>query len=352
MVNPRPVRAKRKPIKMVDDGEKTIEQLYVVHKIGREPIINKLLGGYDATANKYGIEIEIEGLGHADCEGDPYGEIKLLSTRKFEGYKVFWIEEEASLKEVGMEFISFPMNLPNIKPYLEFMFESIQTIFPKATFTNRCSIHVHQNVGDLRMFEVVGISKLHAIFEDVLFEFVGNNRKENPFCRPVKNTNSEFFLPSTKEFDRAAFNVAEADDVKYSAFNVAPIKTYGTIEYRHMPGTWDIDKILTFINILDYFKETAKKESWDNLNSMILQINTISNYKEFVYKVLNNNNKLISSLFPTHNFKSIEDGVTVAKRLILGAMPLIPAKLRTTLKNNTIVQLLESIEKSNERKYL
>lgn len=334
----------------MEDDRNTINKLFHLKGLPAATVkVNKALGHYDLRNTMYGLEIEVEHLDQTNYPA-PYIAIEEMSKNRFEGVKVFWIEEEASLKEIGMEFISYPIHLKNIPEYLNFIFPAIRHVFKNAEFTNRCSIHVHQSVGELQMFEVSNLYKIYSIFEDALFEFAGNNRKDNPFCRPVRNTSAESFLPTTKEYDPMNFAIPDVEQVKYSAFNVAPIVKQGTVEYRILPGTWDIDKIFDFVTMLDSFKETAKKESWENLNDMILKINTISNYLEFIKLVFKDNERLIPLLFPTSNFKSIEDGVTTAKRIILGSQEHLNIRLSKAMGNKTIETLLIYIEQENENK--
>ena len=70
--------------------------------------------------------------------------------------------------------------------------------------------------------------------------------------------------------------------LKYSALNLLPIKELGSIEYRHMPGTLDIQKLLVWIDLISRIKIAAYKWTIEDLQHRIFALNTNSQYYHFL----------------------------------------------------------------------
>ena len=67
--------------------------------------------------------------------------------------------------------------------------------------------------------------------------------------------------------------------------NLVPITSKGTIEFRHLAGTKDIKRIITWINLILCLKKFALKNSPDYIWDRIKTLNTTSEYKMFADEV-------------------------------------------------------------------
>ena len=78
--------------------------------------------------------------------------------------------------------------------------------------------------------QVKTLTLLYALFENVFFNFVGPVRANNIHCVPLNYT----YLPN--KYSRPLTELVETWS-KYTAFNLCPVRTLGTVEFRHLYGT-------------------------------------------------------------------------------------------------------------------
>lgn len=165
--------------------------------------------------NPIGIELEIENVPREFFNWKPPSN----STPPF-----YWkTVEDGSLKKAGLEFVSVPVAGHNI----DYAIHEVARAFENTAnldYSVRTSCHVHLNVSDEDNSFVKRLTSVYALFEPLFFSLT-DARIGNPFCYPLTD------IPPT--------NVRVLDDMKYCAFNIAPIRHYGTVEFRHLQGTRD-----------------------------------------------------------------------------------------------------------------
>jgi hypothetical protein len=151
--------------------------------------------------------------------------------------------------------------------------------------SDRCSIHVHLDVRDLDEIELNRLIMIYVLVERLLFAYVSPSRLKNNYCRPVTDSSFKHILNSinTKanpsEFNDA-ISVIRSNCDKYSALNLLPIQSYGTVEFRHHQGTDDMDEVLDWVNILLCIKlaaaysptEILKAYKYQGVNGLISMI--------------------------------------------------------------------------------
>lgn len=231
----------------------TVPTLNSIFKYKRNKLYEGLKGNKatSSCSTLVGIEVELE-------------EVQIK--HKLSGT---WKEvADGSLKIQGKEFVSIPIKHKYIQVELERLFNSFE-----AKSSSRCSVHVHLNVRDFTGEELTKFLILYMIFEKSLFKFSGNRWKNN-YCIPLYSAPSlvsQFISePFTKWY-------------KYTALNLCPIwggesKKYGTVEFRHMEGCTDPNKILEWVNIIVLLKIAAKKISLSDIAKYLVTMNTSSAY--------------------------------------------------------------------------
>lgn len=167
--------------------------------------------GYtNQTSPLFGVECEIEAVRHVeDLDG------------------LWQITEDGSLRNGGKEFISVPLLLPQ-------QFEAFKKLHANITlgndpFSERTSIHVHMNCQGLDEQQVKNILLLYALYEECFFLMVHPSRRNNIHCVPLTETH----MPSM--YNRQLSSIVERWH-KYTALNLLPLASQGTIEFRHMHG--------------------------------------------------------------------------------------------------------------------
>ena len=125
-------------------------------------------------------------------------------------------------------------------------------------FSFRTSVHVHVNVLDLTWKEYCNFIYLYLLFEEPLMKFCGDQRIGNRFC--LRYQDAEGLYDTILHLFRVgpkALRAFHEDDVRYAAINLAATKKYGSLEFRGMRGTLDVDVLTLWIQTLKKLKTLA-----------------------------------------------------------------------------------------------
>lgn len=154
----------------------------------------------------------------------------------------FWaMTEDGSLRNGGKEFISVPSATPRLEEEFKNLHATLK--YGNDAFSERTSIHVHMNCQPLDEAQVRNLVLIYALFEETFFQLVEPSRRNNIHCVPLTET----YLP-------ALYNVGIRSMHrrwhKYTALNILPLSTQGTIEFRHMQGHNNPELFAQWIRIL------------------------------------------------------------------------------------------------------
>jgi hypothetical protein len=210
------------------------------------------------TFNRFGVEYEIEAIDDCDSIG-----------------KDFKIVIDHSLRNNGKEFITYPVNFDVTLELFSQLHRNLILNNVFNPFSDRTSIHVHVNMSHLTIKEVVQFVRMYVITEPIWMRFAGPVRANNIFCVPLYST----YLP---KYYNSNLTQMIANWHKYTAFNLLPLKTLGTIEFRHLYGTDNLDiftKWMSSINNLINWSRTTS--DFD-----IIAFLTKGNVASFIRKVL------------------------------------------------------------------
>lgn len=205
-------------------------------------------------------------------------EVEIENVQKYYQTSPYWSQiEDGSLRNYGTEFVSLPIKAWRVEQALTVLFEDLNT---DIEFTERTSVHVHMNIRTLTLKQLESLIITYIVFEKVLFDFVGENRYNNIFCVPIVETTYGANLKNLIKSKVLSFNWQ-----KYTAMNAVPIWNKGTLEFRHLSGTKDIKRIITWINLLLSLKVFALQKSPEYIWDRILSLNTTSEYRNFAEEV-------------------------------------------------------------------
>ena len=203
----------------------------------------------------YGLELEIE---RASFDWEISG---------------FRATEDGSLRNNGVEFISAPMDYGQMTHGLQAFFKNAST--DSRCYSERTSIHVHTNCLDLTVPQLTSLLMMYQVVEDLLFAWIGEERDKNIFCVPWSQTKlTHNVLANIEQF----VSMSSVERNKYTALNLVPLRTQGTIEWRHMHGHDDIERILTWLRVIGHFYRVAKKYEHDVIVDKCVNLNTTSAY--------------------------------------------------------------------------
>lgn len=172
-----------------------------------------------------GIEVEVEGL----------------PNRGMYANSLWNVIGDGSLKDNGGEFVSIPLQGIMIDYALKNLQESLKHA-ETHYFNHRCSIHVHINVGNLDITQLLNLFALYIRLEPYYYAFADPMRTHSPFCLPVSETdiNKQDFLR----------NLRRGSQSKYTGFAFNHLTDYGTFELRILEGTGDQVKLRRWIMML------------------------------------------------------------------------------------------------------
>ena len=218
----------------------------------------------------------------------------------------FWkVTEDGSLRNHGKEFKSAAISLRHAQLALELLFQGLN---PDIDFSKRTSIHVHVDVRGLTINQLLTLLFVYTVVENLLFKFTRSDRRNSIFCTPITETTllTDLNIRDPVSLENHFKHIWK----KYSALNILPITTFGTVEFRQMPGTRDITKLCIWLDLLSRIRLFAYQHTLVDILSIIYDLNTNSQYRRFVESVFGN---LTSYLDITSLMADMEKAVFICK---------------------------------------
>jgi len=206
------------------------------------PVIRTFFSNY---RNPIGIEVEVEGV---TGKGKPPGQWKLLKPHT-----------DGSLKIDGMEFISLPISGQQVDYALYELEEYFKTMKKPLLWSHRTSIHVHQNMSTMSCEQLLAYIMAYGLFEDLFFSLCDPIREGNPYCYRATEVDPDKFM-------------TVGDFNKYCALNLAPLRTFGTVEWRQMHGNQDFKLIRRWIQLIMKMQYWANNLENDECRPMMKQL--------------------------------------------------------------------------------
>lgn len=236
-------------------------------------------------------------------------EIEVERARGFnDRYGVWSYKADGSLRNGGIEWISWPLKGKAIPAALQDFFVGLNK---DAHFSPRTSLHFHFDVRHLSLQTLSGIVLVYLAVESLLYKFVGNDREKSIFCVPLFETN---LVNDLVGFIGKKLMRYPTENSRYAGLNLDAVKKFGTIEFRHLYGTNDVEVIMTWINLLMSVYKYGSSKSLQSIIEEIKELNTNSLYIGFVNSVFG---QLASELDLTDVKSDMEKGVKAVKQSII-----------------------------------
>lgn len=177
----------------------------------------------------------------------------------------FWDNHpDDSLRNDGQEFVSRGNGLVGASipaAVEEFCKQAIKRKWDVGT--PRAGIHIHVDCTDLDISrgELATFISLYMLFEHALFGYAGEWRRSCGFCDAFEDSDSDFAYLGRAMFDKRGTELRNALTEtrlhKYQAVNILPLSRFGTIEFRHLPTTFDSRRIMEWINFILQLKRAT-----------------------------------------------------------------------------------------------
>lgn len=194
-----------------------------------------------------GIEIELEGTNLPTA-----GYLDAIVSSSGAAWSV---KQDGSLRG-GLEYVlSKPCDSGEVDYLVRGLFNVFEQRKTKLALSNRCSLHVHYNVGGLKVNSLTSVIALWTVFEEPLLRWWGDARYKNHFCLSSKDESAnvkawQSFLTDGR--------LPEETGLRYTALNLVAIKKYGSVEFRGGGGVDNPDKAIVWIRFLYALCEYAK----------------------------------------------------------------------------------------------
>jgi hypothetical protein len=194
--------------------------------------------GYDTTG-LLGVEIEVEG-------GNLPRHLR------------HWNREHDGSLKGGIEFVlKRPMSLLGVRQAILEMKKSIKYNSSHIKDSVRAGVHVHVNMQKESKEQLFNTIVMWAIFEDILLTRCGKYRKGNLFCLPLSK--SDNVVRALRKFARvgASASLLNSEDYRYCALNVCSLRRYGSLEFRALRTSPDLEVTYQWAKLLLNMKRVA-----------------------------------------------------------------------------------------------
>lgn len=198
-------------------------------------VMNRPVAPTNALAD-VGLELEIEG------ENLPSAGKLARVSGKTSG-AMWHTKADGSLRGEALEYVlNTPCKVEEVDDMVNGLYATFKANDTNLLLSNRCSTHVHVNMGGKKVNELTSAIALWTAFEEPLTLWAGEERVNNHFCLGAKDCNGGT-VTSWRAFLRTGrqdFN----DNLKYSALNILTLFRFGSIEYRVMNASEDPSRII------------------------------------------------------------------------------------------------------------
>lgn len=224
------------------------------------------------------------------------------------------VEIDGSLRG-GLEYVfSKPLKKEIALKSLSVLFSQFVEAKSKLDYSFRTSTHVHVNVSDLQVKKVLNIVFLYTLVEDLFVHYCAEHRRGNRFCLRFKEAQHLYHI--LEQMIRYAqlghednvINVLDQQVTKYAALNLYTLRKYGTLEFRSLEGTNNLEKISKWMDAIENLVTVAQK--FDSIAAL---------HEEF----FNDPEKIVDEIFTNPEFKydgwraGIEESYSQSFHLVL-----------------------------------
>src|SRR5690554_4489434 len=196
------------------------------------------------TEGDVGIEIEAEGVNLPRADR-------------------YWNRvHDGSLRGDGLDraceyVLKRPMTSEEAQEALTYLEEQYKENGTVVNDSPRCGVHVHINCQRMSVLHLYNFMVLYLILEDVLVKWCGPTREGNLFCLRAKDAEYLLYVLSRALEEKSFRRRFSTDEVRYASMNIRSLPTYGSLEFRAMEGTDDMERIGQWADMLLELREAA-----------------------------------------------------------------------------------------------
>lgn len=241
-----------------------------------------------------GLEIEVEGRNLPRIDND-----------------LWKTTNDGSLQGEAYEYVlRRPLDLKGVHGALKNLDDRYRKSDTVVHDSVRAGVHVHINMQECTILQTYTFITLYLILEGLLVKWCGPTREGNLFC--LRATDAEDLIDQLiraahgKDFRTRFYN----DDLRYASVNVKALVEHGSLEFRAMRGTRNLDLVHKWADMLLSLRNASFAYSSP---TEILDSYSGSNKEEFLTAVMGVHAKdLLCPAFEKYLF----DGMRVMQDLV------------------------------------
>lgn len=191
---------------------------------------------------RFGVEIEVEG-----------SRLPGISTSWDSPARNYWrVERDGSLRgdESAEYVLRNPCDIDMVEKALNALSQAYKDNRSTISDTVRAGIHIHVNVQDMTILHLMNYITSYYVLENLLLKYCGNGRESNHFCFRAKDAEYVIFALE-RALKHKAFGYLSNNSLRYSSMNLNALFSYGSLEFRAMRSTSDMEKISNWCKVLD-----------------------------------------------------------------------------------------------------
>lgn len=185
---------------------------------------------------KFGIEIEIE------------------NNKSVRDSKYWHCKPDNSLRH-GVEYVFVkPLDGKTTLIALEEFYN--QHLEERASISPRTGIHAHLDVSNCTNLQIQKKCIYYALMEEPIFAWVGEYRHLSHFCLPWYTAPGDLGTIS-KSLNSNNLYATSPNINRYAALNLNAVHKFGSVEYRHLKTTKDMQRVVDWLAIITCIKNKA-----------------------------------------------------------------------------------------------
>lgn len=183
-------------------------------------------------------------------------EVELSGSRLPNHVDGWRVEVDGSVPD-GLEYVmEEPRSLAGTRASLAILKKGLIDSKAKVKDSVKAGVHIHVNLQHDKLIDVFKVYTLYYLFEDCIVRWCGESRVGNLFC--LRASDALDIVQGLSEFARTLNkDIISNDDFRYTALNPESLHKYGTLEFRAMRGTDNIDDIYDITKLLVRLKRRA-----------------------------------------------------------------------------------------------
>ena len=230
------------------------------------------------VAGEVGIELEFEG--------------RRLPASGFEDY---WSKQaDGSLRGESAEYVlRKPIPRDEVKKALDVLDKTFKDNATLIHDTFRAGTHIHINVQELTMPQVLNMLTIYFMFESLLIKLCREDRVGNHFCLRGRDAAAMFDL-LYKAVAKGHVQEFTNDMYRYAAVNITALPKFGSLEFRALESSTNWAKLEAWIALHLALKDAAKKFQDP---ATILGTASVQGFKSFAESVFGEHWPLLVKLY-------------------------------------------------------